>query len=129
MNFKPSQVDRFQLSSVSGHEMNMPLDLGAFGVSRYALDFFLFKKAVKEGVDIRQNYRIDKVNYLDNYFEMISSKGQITHTCLVIGSFGKRSKLDKYLKPDIYPEKISLCRCEVPCKDRPPCGFDCFAQF
>ena len=41
----PSDINKFQLSSIKGNVANMPLDLGGFGISRYALDYFLYKKA------------------------------------------------------------------------------------
>ncbi|MCI4669428.1 MAG: NAD(P)/FAD-dependent oxidoreductase [Bacteroidia bacterium] len=103
--FGPSRVSQFQLTSVSGKEMNMPLDLGAFGLSRYAFDFFLYKKALEAGVDIRQNTRVEKIDFKDDHFEL-ESTGKEKHNCrIAVGSFGKRSKLDKYLERNFIQKR------------------------
>ena len=41
---EPTSISRFQLSSVRGKSSTMPLDLGGFGVSRFAFDNFLYEK-------------------------------------------------------------------------------------
>ncbi|MBT1704218.1 NAD(P)/FAD-dependent oxidoreductase [Chryseosolibacter indicus] len=96
-NFNPPQISFLQLSSVSGHSATMLLDLGGFGISRYAFDHFLYKKAVEAGVKIHTNTEVLDVVYNNTKFniELESS----THSAnLVIGTFGKRSRLDTQLR-------------------------------
>lgn len=102
---KPSQVTQFCLSSVSGKEMTMPLDMGAFGISRFAFDHFLYKKASEAGVEIKEKNRIDEADFFDNHFRLKASNGEEFESRILIGSFGKRSKLDKYMGRDFIQKK------------------------
>ncbi len=93
----PSRISQFQLTSVSGKEIRMPLDLGAFGVSRYALDHFLYKIATKEGVAIQEGKRVDEIRFEGGFFDVLCPDGEKFQSRLLIGSYGKRSRLDKWL--------------------------------
>jgi flavin-dependent dehydrogenase len=95
--FNPPQIRRLQLTSVNGKSVILPLDLGGFGISRYHFDHFLFEKAKAEGVVFRENTEVDTVNFMDNHFEC-QTLTNVYQADLVIGSFGKRSKLDVHLK-------------------------------
>ncbi|HZY78841.1 MAG TPA: NAD(P)/FAD-dependent oxidoreductase [Cyclobacteriaceae bacterium] len=78
--FSPEQIKHFRLTSVSGKSAELLLDLGGFGISRYVFDNFLYRKAVESGVNVFCNTTVDDVN--------------IKEAKVVIGAFGKRSKLD-----------------------------------
>ena len=52
---QPSQIHQFLFSTVVGKTVESALPLGGFGVSRYALDLFLYKKAVSAGVVFQQD--------------------------------------------------------------------------
>ena len=94
---EPTQLTRFQLTSVSGRELHMPLDLGGFGISRYALDEFLCRKARASGVEVFEGVQITEVAFENNAFRVVAHGGKEFHAALVIGAHGKRSKLDKAL--------------------------------
>lgn len=87
--FKPENISRLQLTSVNGKDAELPLDLGGFGISRYSYDYFLYKKAVEAGV-----------NVIHEWVENIESLPGI-----VIGAFGKRSKLDYNMQRDFIQKR------------------------
>lgn len=92
----PSDISQFELSSISGKELKMPLDLGGFGISRHAFDKWLSVRARNAGVEIIHE-RIVKANFHQDGFELIDKSGNEYQSRLVIGAFGKRSTLDKNL--------------------------------
>lgn len=93
----PSSLSQFHLTSVSGVSLKMPLDLGGFGVSRYAFDHWLVKKAVAEGVQL-VNERVTQVKYEEDVFRLMDKKENQHEAKFVIGAFGKRSLIDKQLQ-------------------------------
>ena len=96
--FEPSQIRRFQLSAISGKTATIPLDLGGFGISRFALDHFLYKKALESGTLFELQQSVEDVTQTEEGFEVAYGKGNKALAKLVIGAFGKRSRLDKTLE-------------------------------
>ncbi|MEP1035505.1 NAD(P)/FAD-dependent oxidoreductase [Ekhidna sp.] len=92
----PSVISQFHLSSISGKSLRMPLDLGGFGISRYAFDAWLAEKAKNEGVELIHDRVVDSI-FDGNSFTIKSKSGDQYHATLVVGAFGKRSLLDKNL--------------------------------
>lgn len=93
-NHHPSAIKHFHLTSTSGKSMKMKLDLGGFGISRYVFDKWLADKAKSMGVSLHESERIHAVTFEDDHFELASQLGTYTSK-VAIGSFGKRTKLDK----------------------------------
>lgn len=93
----PSHITKFVLTSIKGNEAKMDLDLGGFGISRYALDYFLYRKAEAMGVKFLLQTQVEKVKFEapDNRFILKLNKGNSFSADHVIGAFGKRSKVDK----------------------------------
>ena len=92
---KPAKITQFHLTSPSGTSLKMPLDLGGFGISRYAFDQWLFDRARSEGVDFHWG-RVTSVKFEENFTAKTKDEFEI-HADLAIGAFGKRSHLDKGL--------------------------------
>jgi flavin-dependent dehydrogenase len=46
---QPTAIDKLEFSTLNGKVINSELPLGGFGVSRYALDLFLYEKAIAVG--------------------------------------------------------------------------------
>ena len=90
----PADITRFELSDTSGENIFMPLDLGGFGISRYALDNFFAEKARECGVDLQTGTRAEEVHFNHDRF-FISTRDQEIEARYVIGAYGKRSHLDK----------------------------------
>jgi flavin-dependent dehydrogenase len=91
--FSPPQINRFQLSSVTGRETRMPLDLGGFGISRFTWDNYLYKKALALGVEFLLDTEVQQVQFINEHF-LVTTPEKKMEADLVIGAFGKRSKLD-----------------------------------
>jgi flavin-dependent dehydrogenase len=79
--FVPEQIRKLQLTSVGGKSAELSLDLGGFGISRFAFDNFLYRKAVESGVKVECNTTVESID--------------LNAGSVVIGAFGKRSKLDR----------------------------------
>lgn len=91
--FNPAKINRFLLSAVSGKSEILPLDLGGFGISRYVFDHFLFEKAKKLGVEFMLNTEAEAIHFANEKFE-VKTTSQNIEADIVIGAFGKRSKID-----------------------------------
>ncbi len=102
--FNPPAINQLQLTSVNGREAILNLDLGGFGISRYSFDHFLFEKAKKLGVQFHLNTEAESVSFENDQFEIKSVK-EIFKTDVVIGSFGKRSKMDVSLSRDFIQKR------------------------
>jgi flavin-dependent dehydrogenase len=90
---KLPQINFFEFSSFDGRSAKLPLDLGGFGISRYSFDHFLYTIAKKEGVNFELNTEVSAVNFNRETFAIETSASK--HTAdVVIGSFGKRSRID-----------------------------------
>lgn len=96
--FDPPAIEKFALSAISGRQASVPLTMGGFGISRYHLDEFLYKKAVESGVSFALNQQVDDVQKNDELFTVTYGNGQAATSRLVIGAHGKRSKIDKQLQ-------------------------------
>lgn len=97
-----ARIGRFWLSAPSGRSLSAPLDLGGFGISRYTLDDELYRLGTAAGVNYVLGRQAEDVAFTDNQFAVTlndwsASTGQSLTARLVIGTFGKRSKLDKSL--------------------------------
>jgi flavin-dependent dehydrogenase len=100
-HLSPSNISQFEISAISGKKTSLDLDLGGFGISRYKLDNFLFKKAIELGVEFL-NDEVNGVSFENNQFE-ISLKRNTSAFCeLTIGAYGKRSNLDSKLSRSFF---------------------------
>ena len=95
-DLRPAAITNFHLTSTTGRSFKMKLDLGGFGISRYVFDHWLACKAVSIGIDLREGERVTNVQFDDNLFVIGTKLGQYPSK-VAIGSFGKRSGLDKNL--------------------------------
>lgn len=92
-----ARITTFWLSAPSGKLLTAPLDLGGFGISRYVLDHQLYQLGVAAGIDFRLGQSVDSVHFANDQFSVGLSSGDELTARLVLGTFGKRSKLDKIL--------------------------------
>ncbi|NJM24366.1 MAG: NAD(P)/FAD-dependent oxidoreductase [Bacteroidia bacterium] len=93
MHLNLPAISRFQLSSTSGKSVVLPLDLGGFGVSRYAFDAFLFEQAKAAGVAFQLEQEVESVIFANDRFQ-IKTRVHNYEADVVVGAHGKRSKLD-----------------------------------
>ncbi|RZS95170.1 NAD(P)/FAD-dependent oxidoreductase [Cecembia calidifontis] len=97
--FFPAEIGKFRLSSVKGEMAEMDLDMGGFGISRYVLDEFLFHKSKTAGAEFLLQAQAESIDFLpdEDRFRIVLNDGRIFYSKHVLGAFGKRSKIDKYL--------------------------------
>ncbi|TDG35249.1 NAD(P)/FAD-dependent oxidoreductase [Pedobacter changchengzhani] len=102
---QPTRLKNFEMTTPNSAVIHSGLPLGGFGISRFALDHFLMKKALENGASILTDTVLD-VNYDGSIFNVIT-KNQIYKSKLVIGAYGKRSTLDVKLNRTFIQQKSS----------------------
>ncbi len=100
----PESIEFLRLTSVQGKPATMKLDLGGFGISRYAFDQFLYEKAMSNGVHFFFQ-EVDQVDYDEQLFHVLSESRSFQGR-VVLAAHGKRSKLD-YTWSRSFTEKRS----------------------
>ncbi|MCU0342080.1 MAG: FAD-dependent oxidoreductase, partial [Spirosomaceae bacterium] len=94
-------IHRFRFTSPSGKALDTPLDLGGFGVSRYTLDFALYQLAQNVGVQFLLGGSVVNPPTCDgDVYEMSTDGGIKLKAKIVLGAFGKNSRMDKTLDRD-----------------------------
>lgn len=63
-----TNINRFQLTSIKGKSLETPLQMGGFGISRYTLDYELFKIAKSLGVTFVLNTNVDDIQKINETF-------------------------------------------------------------
>lgn len=84
--------------------MQVPLDSGGFGISRYAFDHFLYEKAKQAGVEFLLNTEVESIALQHDAFEIKTSHHELTSS-IIVGAFGKRSKLDAQLNRNFFKNR------------------------
>ncbi|ALM07016.1 FAD-dependent oxidoreductase [Sediminicola sp. YIK13] len=102
--YQVAQIDTLQFSLVNGNSITTKLPLGGIGISRYAFDDLLFRKAKAHGVDfVFEN--VDKVHFANDRFSIVTQRENHFTSRIVLGAYGKRSTLDMHLKRDFVQHK------------------------
>ena len=94
------QINQFEFSDTRGKSVKIPLGMGGFGISRFVLDQWLVDQAIESGVSVRTGCQVMSVEFDDqrDRFSIGLSDHSVLYADFVIGAFGKRSKLDKFLE-------------------------------
>ncbi|GGI22029.1 NAD(P)/FAD-dependent oxidoreductase [Pedobacter mendelii] len=103
-NLLPTQITNLEFTAISGKSVNTKLPLGGFGLSRYAIDEFLYNIAIKKGVSIFHDTVIH-VNYTNNQFNIETAAGKTFRAAHVIGAYGKRALIDVKLEREFIIKK------------------------
>ncbi|WP_395067420.1 NAD(P)/FAD-dependent oxidoreductase [Flavobacterium sp.] len=103
-HLKPTTITKLQFSTTDGTSINTKLPLGGFGVSRYQLDFYLYKIAIENGCKILKE-EVEDVIFDKEKFTIATSDGTILVADFVIGAFGKRSNIDLRLNRNFIKQK------------------------
>ncbi|WP_103866168.1 NAD(P)/FAD-dependent oxidoreductase [Aquimarina sp. I32.4] len=106
-SLQPTNISKFLITTKKGNCIESELPLGGFGVSRYTLDYYLWKKATVSGVQLIQDQVIDIKYKQDTGFKIETAKNQMLTSDYVIGAYGKRAQLDKKLQRDFSLKKSS----------------------
>jgi flavin-dependent dehydrogenase len=99
---KPAAIRRLLISSPAGRTLTSALPMGGFGVSRYALDHYLYQLAQAAGAEFRTGVSVQEVTFQQNRFDVRLSDGSVEMARLVIGAYGKRSHLDRQLERPFF---------------------------
>ena len=98
------EISKFQFTSPSGRVLETDLDLGGFGISRYKLDEYLFHLAKQNGVEFLLEKSVESIDYQEDNM-IVKTQNQAFKSRFVIGSYGKRTKLDASLKRDFFTKR------------------------
>ena len=90
---KLPEISELLLTDLSGKEYSFPLDKGGFGISRFYLDFVLYRIAADLGVSFYTDTKVLDINYKGDVFTLHTSRGNFCSSTAV-GSFGKHSNLE-----------------------------------
>jgi len=105
-DLKPVKINNLLYSTQNAKSIETTLNLGGLGLSRYALDQYLFNKAEESGAKTMLD-SVENISFKDTEFNLTLSSGKELTANIVLGAFGKRSNLDKSLKRDFIQEKSS----------------------
>lgn len=86
-------IKLLNVSAPDGTLFQQQLPLGGFGISRYRLDHALAKLAIQAGVELKEETKVNDIEFENDLFEIFTSAGNYKAS-IVAGSFGKRSNLD-----------------------------------
>jgi 2-polyprenyl-6-methoxyphenol hydroxylase-like FAD-dependent oxidoreductase len=103
----PAAIDQFLLSSPRGRLLTAPLDLGGFGVSRFALDDFLYHLALARGVTFHVPATVTEVAFdaaADQHLVTLADGRQL-RARVVLGTYGKRANLDRQLQRAFFRQR------------------------
>ena len=96
-------ITQFTISNQRGKKLHTQLPLGGFGISRFALDHALYQLALDNGVEFKFE-AVESIEFQQKSFQ-VRTKKQCLESPIVIGSFGKRSSLDKQLNRSFMHKK------------------------
>lgn len=103
-NLNPTNITNLEFSTASGKIIKSVLPLGGFGISRFALDEYLYKKALENGCKILQD-NVESITFETNKFIITTANKNNLNSEIVIGAFGKRSTIDQKLNRDFIQKK------------------------
>lgn len=103
--FNPSFIHKFWLTATNGKKSELPLTMGAFGISRYNFDLFLYRKASDLGVTFMLGESVNKMDFANDIFKVSTLNGKEVEARYAIGAFGKRSVMDKQMDRPFIQKK------------------------
>ncbi|MFT4092173.1 MAG: NAD(P)/FAD-dependent oxidoreductase [Niabella sp.] len=86
-------IKKLLVSAPNGNVLKTELDPGGFGISRYTLDYLLYRQAVTIGVDIFEGGKVNDLFYKEGHY-LIATNDTSCRVRLALGAFGKRSNMD-----------------------------------
>lgn len=103
-NLDVKEISKFLFTSPAGRKLETDLDLGGFGVSRYKLDEELYQLAQTVGVTFLLENTVESIDFQNDSFT-VKTPFETFNSRFVIGSFGKRTKLDATLQRDFFTKR------------------------
>ena len=96
-------INQLGISSEKGFMLNHELKMGGFGISRYSLDCYLSQIAIKKGVILLENCKVNAVDKISDHTYKINSSGGSFTSKVVCGSYGKY--IPAFMQNDSSTEK------------------------
>lgn len=103
-NAVPTAINQLEFETLYGARILQNLPLGGFGISRYTLDFIMYKKAIENGCTII-NQTVENCRFDGNHFIIETIEKSIYKAQIVLGAYGKRAQLDYSLKRTFIKKK------------------------
>lgn len=98
------RITKLNVSAPNGKLLSHRLNLGGFGISRFTLDNQLFELAKSVGVVVKENCKVQDVVH-----QSIHTNEGYFAASVIIGSWGKRSRMDAVLLRDFQqPDNRTL---------------------
>ncbi|MGV3459367.1 MAG: NAD(P)/FAD-dependent oxidoreductase [Flavobacterium sp.] len=112
----PVKINRFEFSSNTGKKATAKLPLGGFGISRYALDNYLYVRA-KEAGCMFVEATATAVDFEGDTFT-VATPDETFSAKIVIGAYGKRAGLDQQLSRNFFVKKSPwlAVKCHYECE-------------
>ncbi|HEA23386.1 hypothetical protein LCGC14_1613070 [marine sediment metagenome] len=92
-------ITHLQLSTRQGKSIETELSLGGMGISRFALDYLLYQRALAVGANF-QFKNVTSIQFENDGFKVFTDAKTSYTSKIAIGAYGKRSGLDKSLNRD-----------------------------
>ncbi len=102
--FGAKRITNFELTTHNNKTIQAELPLGGFGMSRYEMDFQLYRLALKQEVSILEDTVLDVI-FEKDVFHVQTKSGQRFTSKITMGAFGKRSNLDTTLQRSFIAKK------------------------
>lgn len=96
-DLNPATITQLEFSIPNKKRIRCTLPLGGFGLSRYTLDYHLYKKAIENGCKIIHD-TVENIHFEEELFTITTLKLNTFATKIAIGAFGKRSNFDQKLQ-------------------------------
>ncbi len=105
-HYGAASITKLRISAPNGSNIHTALDLGAFALSRYRMDYELAQLAIKNGAQVMTGTRVTDIQFSGSSFSVAAGNDVFTST-FVIGSWGKRETLDKKLNRSFMNERTN----------------------
>ncbi len=89
----PKTLTKLRFVLVHGKQLECDLPLGGMGISRYALDLFLYERAISLGVEFIFD-KVENINFHENEFTVDIRSGDTRKAHYVLNALGKKSVVD-----------------------------------
>ena len=101
---QPTHISKTSISTHDGDQISSDLSMGGFGVSRFALDFYLYKEMILKG-GVVAHATVQNIVFENDEFTLQTTENQYFKSKIVLGCFGKRSSLDLQMKRSFIQKK------------------------
>jgi flavin-dependent dehydrogenase len=98
LRLEPERIERGSVHLASGVSADFTLPAPGLGISRFALDDLLARRAAEAGAEIRFGARVSAVDRRGSGFRVHLAGGQTLDARVVIGAWGRWDALDRRLE-------------------------------